>query len=735
MATTSDEMFTDGIYESKKETLGAPEDVHKRWMAEIDLAMAPEKFWRKEGQEANEIYRSEERGAELRFNIMFSNVETAVPALYNSTPIPDVRTRYHEDDETARIAGQIVERALSYSIDSYDFDNTIRDCVQDREIVGRGVARVRYKPTILDNRVYQEVSCEHVPWKNVLFGPAMRWEDVPWVGFEQFLTREQLMNLAPEIGGGIILDFHVSDAKREKADAAPNVYKRARVWEIWDKQTRKVYWIAPGYKAGPIRVDDDPLHLVNFFPCPFPLYAIRTPESLVPVPRYRILKPLIDELEELTVRIQALIRVCKWRGIRHAGIPSFERLEEAQDGELIAPIDGATELLELVQAGGLDKFVWLMPIEQVMNVVQALSLRVEQVKATIFEVSGLADIMRGQSDPNETLGAQEIKANFGTMRLQNGQRDVQRFCRDLMRLKAEIICSHFDQTNLSLMTGIKLPSQQEMDAAKQQLAQMQQAAQSGQQVPPPPPALTKAAEGPAWEQIQEILKNDVIRSYRIDIETDSTVQGDMRNAQANAGQFLQGMASFVQAIGPAIQGGFMQMDVAADLFASLSRNFKLGKQAEDALARLVHSAQEAAKNPAPKQPSPEEIKAQTEQKKAEMGMQMAQQKHGLEMQKLQATLQADMAGRQIDAESKKTDLAVKVAQAELDQQSAYQNFAREQEQARRDDMDYLRQAAIDEYMANLSAEHEAKRMSMDEAAQAAKHMRELLKPAPTASRN
>lgn len=728
MSTVSDEL-SEGMYENQAETLASPEDFHKRWMAELDLALAPEKPWRKEAQEANEIYRSEERGAELRFNIHFSNVETSVPALYNSTPIPDVRTRYHDDDEVSRLAGQVVERALSFSIDNYDFDSTIRDAVQDREIVGRGCARVRYKPTVHENHIYQEVVCEHVAWKNVLIGPAMRWDDVPWVAFEQFLTREQLMKLAPKIGGGVNLDFHVNDAKKEKADAAPNVYKRARVWEIWDKQTRKVIWLAPGHKAGPLRVDDDPLQLVNFFPMPFPLYAIRTPESLVPVCRYRILKPLIDELEELTVRIQALIRVCKWRGIRHPAIPSFERLEEAQDGELIAPLDNGAELLSLVQSKGLADFMWIMPIEQVVQTVQALYLQREQVKQTIFEVSGMADIMRGQTDPNETLGAQEIKANFGTMRLQSGQKDVQRFCRDLLRIKAEIICSHFDESNLLLMTGMKMPRREDVQRAQMQL---QQAQQSGQ---PPPPELMKAAKGPAWEDVLGVLKSDLMRAYRIDIETDSTIQGDMRNQQAQAGQFLQGMASYIQAIGPAVQGGLMPMDAAVDIFASLARNYKLGKQAEDALARLVHSAQDAAKNPQPQKPSPEEIKLQMEQERMKGDMAMAREKHGMEMQKLQAALQSDVASNQIQLQGKQQELAVQVAQAELDQQSAYQKFASDQEQSRHDMMDRLRQAAIDEHMATLAAENEERRMSMEEQAHKAKLFRELVKPAASASRN
>src|SRR5512138_2873804 len=105
-----------------------------------------------------------------------------------------------------------------------------------------------------------------------------------------------------------------------------------------------------------------------------------------------------------------------------------------------------------------------------------------------------------------------------------------------------------------------------------------------------------------------------MRSYRIDVETDSTIQGDTREAQQQAATFLQGTASFMQAVGPAVMGGLMPKNVAVDLFASISRRFRLGKQAEDALARMSHDAQEQAKNPPPQQPSPDEQRLQFEQK-------------------------------------------------------------------------------------------------------------------------
>lgn len=749
--STADETQAEGQYESKRESDLSRVAKVKRLLSEIELASSTERDWRIEAQKAIDIYRAEKEGEGQRFNIVFSNVQTSCPSLYNSTPSPDVRTRYSSDDEVARVSGQAIERVLSYSADQYSFDDVIKGCVQDRELPGRGQARVRYAPYTYQGKTYQEVNSEHVPWKHYLQGPALTFPDVPWVAFEHFLTREQLMQLSPERGGSIELDYSITGNDKQKADDAPNVYKRARVWEYWEKATRKVYWLAASYKADTIREDDDPLGLIGFFPVPSPLYAIKTTGTMVPVCPYRIIFPLVEELEEITVRIQALIRVCKWRGIRHPAIPSFERLEEAVDGELIAPLDGG-DLLGLIQAGGLDKYIWLMPVDQIVKVLQQLYTQREQIKQTIFEVSGLADIMRGQSDPNETLGAQEIKANFGTMRLQDAQKDVQRFCRDIFRLKAEIACNMFDSQNLAMMTGLNLPSRQDVMGAKSRLQQIQQMAANAPQLPPqgqqgapgqpmpmgagappappqPSPEDMELADKVSWEDVLETLKSGVMRSYRIDIETDSTILGDTKQNQQTASAFLDGTGKFMQSVAPMVQVGAMTMDVAIDLYSSIvRRSFKLGKQAEDALARWAHEAEKKAKNPQPQPPSPEEVKAQMAMQQMQAQMQMDQQKHGMDMEALQAksaaAQQATQAKAAADQQSLQIEMGVKQQDHQIDaakmqmetqanQQTAYQAFALQQEQARQEMMNAQREAAIEEYMARRRAAHEDESMARD----------------------
>lgn len=692
-----------GQYETKRETEKKSEDLVVRWLAEIELASNEEKDWRLQAEKARDTYRAEKEAKDRRFNIFYSNVRTECSALYNSTPVPDVRPRFNDQDETSRLTAQTIERGLSYTLDSYDIDGVVKAAVQDSRIAGRGVARVRYCPYEYQGKVYEEVCCEHVLWKHFRRGPATAWSDVPWQAFELFLTRDQLEQLAPDIGGSINLDFALTEGLDQKPDAPPNVFRRARVWEIWDKATRKVIFIAPGYKAGPLLKEDDPLGLISFFPVPEPLYGDRTYDSLVPMVPYQSYIQLADELEEVTQRIQALIKVIRWRGYQHPSLPSFERLEEAADGELIPATE---DVISLVQGGGLDKFIWLMPIEQAIKTLQQLYVQREQIKQAIYEISGLSDVQRGASDPNETLGAQEIKASFGSQRTQEQQKDVQRFCRDIMRLKSEIICNTFDPDNIKMMTGMQQPSAQEVQMAQQQMqAQAPQMGGNGgppMQDPEQMEKLQETAKAVPWDKIVELLRGGVTRAYRIDIETDSTIRGEVRQQQANAAQFLEGTASFVQAFAPAIESGMVPADVAVDIYSGFARFFRLGKQVEDALSRMSQQAQEQARNPQPKPPSPEEVKAQSEEKKMQAQMGMAQQKHQIDVQ----GKQADFAFKKQTAE---LDYASKQRDAELDFAIEQQRAEMQGQQMQREDVNAQRKAALDQFVAQQKAKQSMQR--------------------------
>ena len=642
-------------------TLETPADAGKGgaglvslWLDAIALADREEKTWRERGEQVIRIYRDDESAGvtteaagRRKFNILYSNTETIAPAVYNSTPVPDVRRRFRDPDPVGRVAAQVLERCLSYSIDVYGFDARMEAAVKDTLLPGRGVVRVRYEPEIgEDGTITREVvRCDAVEWKSFRRGPARFWDDVPWVAFEHFLTRGEFEKINKRIGATIDLDCTVDDRRDQSGrdHPPPDMFKRGRCWEVWDKEAKKVLFIAPAYKEGPVAELDDPLNLRGFFPVPRPLYAVETPGNLIPIPVYRSYQGLAEDLEEVSRRIAALTRALKWRGAYLDPMMGnfLSQFEDLEDGGMI-PLENPAAALQ----GDLSKAFWFQPVEVLVNVLARLYESREQIKQAIYEITGISDIVRGASSAAETATAQQIKTQWGALRIQKMQREVQRFACDLLGMMAEIIAERFQPQAIMEMAGMSLPTQ----------AQLAMAQQAGQQVPP---------DTVTVEKVIELLRNETLRDYRVDIETDSTIRADLSRDQQNIAQFVQGFGTFIQSVGPAVQAGFMPMPAAATLLKAFSRSFKLGRDAEDAIEDLGEVEP-------PQQPDP----AQAEAAKAQAAAQQDQAKQQGEAQRQQQQLAAEqqagqmkmMAERQAAQDKMQTDMAMEQVRQEAETQ-------------------------------------------------------------------
>jgi hypothetical protein len=601
------------------------------WLDKIERAKKDEKTWREGGYEAIKVYEADEE-ADIAFNILHSNVETLLPAVYNSTPVPDVRRRFSDPDPVAKHVVDLSERALSYAVDQYDFDAEMIAVIRDALLPGRGVPRVRYMPTMKGGQVtLQETKFERWPWDKFTRGPARSWDRMPWVAFEHDMTRDQLIQLNPEIGPTIDLKgAGTSDEKTDKKDAddaAKGLMQTARVHEIWDKKGRKVYFIAECYLDAPIVDEPDPLGLPDFFPAMRPIQIMRRASSLTPICPYQVYKPLIDELDVITKRISKLVRTLKVRGITDAELSiDFEQLRSCDDG-MYLPAQNATKFAGTAQ--GLDKAVWSWPMDPTVKALQQLYVQRDQIKATIYEVTGISDIVRGASNAGETATAQQIKSQWGSLRVQQIQQEVARVARDIFRAKIAIMAAKFSDQQLQMMTNLpQTPEQQQI-----------------------------------WPQVMQLFRSE-LRSFRIDIETDSTVRADLTRSKGEMSEFLQGTASYAQAMaGAAEQFGPSIMPVMAEVYTAFARKFKLGKQAEDALDQLTTMAQQAAQQPEEEAPDPAAQKAQME-------MQAMQQRGQMEAQSLQMRTQADQQKMAMDAQAMQLKAAHEERMAQLKERLA-----------------------------------------------------------------
>ncbi len=702
-----------GTLETAKDAGPGPSGVVKRWMLELELADKEEEKWRKAGDDVIARYRDEKKRSGASFNILYSNTATLEPALYAQVPTPDIRRRFPaEEQPLGKAASEVLERAISFSIDQYDFDAEMEAAVQDLLLPGRAVTRVRYEPSFrtvpapgraagADDGSYppaddeaitaaggddannagtaaheeiasEAVYCETVSWKDFRRGPGRTWSEVQWISFAHYPTREECVEwFGAETGGKVDLVYTPDGMDEEDGGPDTDTFKRGIVFEIWDKSARKVVWISESVDEGPLRTDDDPLSLQGFYPIPRPLYAVRSPGTLVPIELYRLYADQAEELDRVTMRISALIEVCKARGIADSTISELWNLELAEDGQFAA-LENASD--HAAAMGSLSNAVWMWPLETFIQVIRELYVNRDQIKGTIYEITGISDILRGDTKASETATAQSIKAQWGSLRLRRMQKDTQRYARDLIRIMAEIIAEKFQPETLQMMTDVKLPSQQQKMMAQQaaQQAQMQQQ--------PMPQGVENVLKLPSWEEVIQLLRSDELRSYRVDIETDSTIQPDEQSDKEAVTQLLGGITQYLASMGPAVQAGYIPAEAAKTILMAAVRRFRLGREVEAALDEVGQQDPNAQAQ----QAQQAQMQAQQAQQAQQAEQQAQQQKMQMEMQKVQAQskasvqkAQADMAATQQDAEFAKQEHAMKMAELEMSQQIAVQKFQME----------------------------------------------------------
>jgi len=684
-----------------------PEAIARRWKLELKLAAKRESAWIKKSADIYKLY-TPETPATNSFGILWTNTETLRQAVYNSLPEPDCRRRYQDEDPLGKAVAEVMTRSLEFAQDVYDFDSVLKGDVLSMLLPGRAVSRVRYIPDIREVEgepkkaqegdelqepdAYEEIEWEQVICERVQYNDfrilcaAKTWDQVTAIGFRHRFTREDCVEkFGGEIGNAITLDSADDEDVKSSKDCE-DLFKTAEIWEIWDKDQKEVIWICQSY-ANPCKIQDDPLSLSGFFPIPRPLYAIENDQTLIPAPLYTQYEQQAKELNKISGRINKLIDALKVRGIYDATMGELSQLMKAGDNDLVPAQDTA----RWAEKGGIEKAIFFMPIEAAAKVIAELYIQRDQCKQIIYEITGIADIMRSASDPQETFGAQKIKTQWGTQRLQRMQREVQRYIRDLIRLKAEIISEKFQMETLEQMTLVQLPHQAELDAEKVRLEQMaqqyqmqaQQAQMAGQQPPPPPPELEKLKQPMpiSWEKVVEAMRSDATRTYRIDIETDSTLSATQDDDAQGLALVLKGLSDIMVAFGPAVEKGVMDIAMLKELMLVVCRRAKLGTAIEDVINKMKQP-------PPPKDPEAGKVEAQKalEQMKGELTLKIKQAE-------MAAKQQSEQFSSQLKAQ---VETQKQESQAQQNQHQQMLESQRAQEQA------------------NIDAALEQQRMSFDE---------------------
>ena len=650
----ADNYDSDDDYPTTKEGLG------RYWHEQLDNAQKIFDPWFDRAEKVVKRYRDERDATEKlrkKFNILWANTEVLTPSLYGRAAKPEVSRRYKDKDPVGRLASTILERVLEYENDEFpDYDDAMTETVQDRLLAGRGIAWIRYEPVIVQEQAEegaeaqltdeQEPPQEHIEsvhspvdyvyWKDFLHSPARKWGEVWWVARWVYMTRKE----GEERFGDQFKLVPLSEVPRnddKKIKDNHQLEKKAKIAEVWDKRTGKVCWVAKDYKIA-LDERDDPLGLSGFFPCPKPLFATTTNGTLIPVPDYAEYQDQGQELDDVTNRIANLVRAIKAVGVHNSEFKELGRLLSEGSDNKIFPV---TNWQALAEKGGLKGAIELLDLTTQAQALGVLYTSREQTKQSIYEICGISDILRGSTKAEETLGAQQLKANFGSLRLRRSQKDVARFASDLFRLKAEIISKFYPPDLILQMSGIMETTD---GVINQQLI---------------PQAIL-------------MLKNDPIRKFRIKVDADSLAQINEQEEKAAATECITAIAALIQQAGPLVQQAPSLGPMVSEMLLFLVRRYRAGRSLEASIESSIQAASQQAAQP---KPDPEMVKAQMQQQSDAQRMQMETQAHA---QKAQADGQVQQAKLQQEGQLELLKTVLQQQQARSDAQLKAMQTAIEQ---------------------------------------------------------
>jgi hypothetical protein len=470
---------------SADETEQQGPDSSARWLAMLKDAESADRFYHQKVDSIEKLYadlkKLSERAGERQLQLLWANLEVMKPTVYSRPPAPIAEPRFKDRKELPRKAADVLERALVADVEADELHETLLLVRDDMCVASRGVAWV----TDGERDGVPVAMAEHLERTDWRCEPARKWSEVGWVARRAFLSRREVRERFKEIPPTMKFEERkVGDFKGEK---------KASVWEIWHKAHNCVVWVSEDVETV---LDKRPPHLklTRFFPCPKPAYGTLERGNLTPLPDAVYYLDQLEEINDTTARIASLTDALKMRGFYPAGAADVAEAVEAafkmtDDRAILVPVNSMASLGTMSLK---DAIVWL-PVVEVLQVIQGLiEIRRQQIE-DVYQITGLSDIMRGSTDPNETLGAQELKSQYGSVRIREKQAEMQRVARDVIRIKAEIMAENVPVEQLLEMAQVDdIPTraalaqqaQQIRQACQQQIMQLVQQAMMAQQQPP-----------------------------------------------------------------------------------------------------------------------------------------------------------------------------------------------------------------------------------------------------------
>jgi hypothetical protein len=423
--------------------------------------------------------------------------------------------------------------------------------------------------TLLDEKAI----IDYVHWSDLLFEPARTWAEVRKIARKVHVSKKEFK---AKFGKEALDNYGMWKQEKGESETEREVNRgKICIYEVWDRDEEKVFWVADGYPN--ILKESEPyLKFDDFFPCPKPLWATLSSTGLIPRPDICFYQDQQETLNQLCTKTQDIARYLKVLSIGDGAEPALNNILTAPNGSHIA----IANYSRYAQSGGIKSAYEVLSMAEQAAILQVLHTAIEQEKDQIYDITGIADIVRGVSSASETLGAQQIKSQYAQNRIASRQREVAKFCREVVSLIAQVIKNHFQQSTILKMSGTKGdPEVEEF--------------------------IVSAID---------LLRKDADSDFKVEIEVDSTKFADIDAAKQSAIELTNSLGALFNSLLPHTQTIPQLVPVISELTLFTTRQFEAGREVygklENALTEMLATVEENKRR---------EIEAQqAEQQQAQM---------------------------------------------------------------------------------------------------------------------
>ena len=592
--------------------------LYKKW---IESSKNIARRYRNQAFVSNDTRKKADLDANCKgYNLLYRNVSVRLPFILPFIPKVQVDRANRDNDQVARVASMILERTTERMTDCAQFKNALSYAKLDAELSNFGVIWVSYAPYYTPGGYLKEdITFDYVSHEDFIWQRSKHWDDCGWVARRKRMTEEDVKKQFP----GLRLPDTLTDDEFDEIEKTGLVDEKDRedktisVYEIWDKWDRKVYIFHPTYKR--ILATYDYPYDIDF-PCAKPLSYDEFTDSTVPVPRhaqYLAQYEAIDNINKKIFKIKDALRVA---GGYDASVADFGKMFDADNENKLIGLKNTEKL----NGKPLESVIWMLPQEHAVAALERLKITRDELIADVQKGLGITEMIEGESNPQEAYGTNRLKGSFGTMRLQDDQKDAIYFIQDTIRIACNIICQTFEPLSMLAYSTIEYAEQD--------------------------PNLIIAA--------LDLLKTDGLKNTRLTISLEDVRSYYDADYKANIAELWSNVFTQLQATSAMVQQVPEMAIIAKPAIMSMIRGYKVGAFVEHEMEKAIDDAIAAYQNrmAGPQAPTPEMIKAQNEQQKLELDAQKLQ----LEAQKTGAQLQNTTAKDRtaLQLENKRADAEI-----------------------------------------------------------------------------